>query len=172
MTSRDATRGEARPGMTDELGRILKAWTAFCKGIDVHPGSTAEAEMYEMDKAIQAATERNVEIIDQVQCALSETALKPELLSDLLMWTKQVGEQPRDRVAMGIAAAARGFHEKLSACAPSATPRKRGKVVAAFISPDTSQWQGLTVNVTEDGSWWRWMGTEWVRDTGPLPEEV
>ena len=46
------------------------------------------------------------------------------------------------------------------------------RVVAAFIAPNNSQWQGSTVNVTEDGSWWRWTGTEWARDTAPLPSSL
>lgn len=42
------------------------------------------------------------------------------------------------------------------------------KVVAAFIAPDNSKWQGMSVNVTEDGSWWTYNGTAWDRDTVPL----
>lgn len=54
-----------------------------------------------------------------------------------------------------------------------ASPQSAGraptlKVVAAFIAPDTQAWQGSTVNVTEDGQWWRWTGVEWVEDTKPL----
>jgi hypothetical protein len=34
--------------------RAWGAWSAFVKGIDTHPGSTAEAEIYQMDEAMLA----------------------------------------------------------------------------------------------------------------------
>jgi len=37
-------------------------------------------------------------------------------------------------------------------------------VVAAFIGPDTQQWQGSSVCVTSDGRWWIWTGIEWKQD--------
>lgn len=69
-----ATHSEARPGMTYELNRVHKAWCDFINGVEVHPGSTAEAQIREVDEAIIAATERNVEIVDQAQSAPSEIA--------------------------------------------------------------------------------------------------
>lgn len=59
----------------------------------------------------------------------------------------------------------------LASCAPS-TRRAvvHGKVVAAFIAPDSQQWQSSTVNVTEDGTWWRWDGKKWLRDTLSIAE--
>ena len=41
------------------------------------------------------------------------TPFPEDLLADLVMWTKQVGEQPPERVARGISSAARGLHHRL-----------------------------------------------------------
>ena len=44
------------------------------------------------------------------------------------------------------------------------------RVVAAFLAPNTSSWQGAPVNVTEDGAWWVWYEPEerWVERIPPL----
>jgi hypothetical protein len=43
------------------------------------------------------------------------TPMPSVLLGQLITWTRQVGEQPIERAAKGIASAARGFHKDLSA---------------------------------------------------------
>lgn len=59
----------------------------------------------------------------------------------------------------------------LSLVAQGEADRERGPVVTAFIAPNNHSWQGVSVNVTADGSWWRFDPTaeSWVRDTPPLP---
>lgn len=55
--------------------------------------------------------------------------------------------------------------------APTAPPTVTGpvgKVVAAFIGPDTSAWQGASVNVTEDGAWYVFTGQAWTRTQPPI----
>jgi hypothetical protein len=41
---------------------------------------------------------------------------------------------------------------------------KHGPVVAAFLTPNTSEWQGRAVQVTADGTWWesRLDGSGWA----------
>lgn len=50
--------------------------------------------------------------------------------------------------------------------------REAAKVVAAFVAPENSKWQGVVVNVTEDGAWWTWRDDKWNRDWPPLPNTV
>lgn len=60
--------------MTARLKRILDCWTAFCKDIEVHPGSTAEAEMRNMDQAIMGAAVLN----EQQTLARKESVALPD----------------------------------------------------------------------------------------------
>lgn len=62
---------EMLESMTGCLQRILNAWTEFTRDLNVHPGSTAEAQMREMDDAIFAAAQRNsaVSAIGWVECS-------------------------------------------------------------------------------------------------------
>ena len=46
----------------------------------------------------------------------------------------------------------------------------RNLVVAAFVGPEDSKWQGSAYNVMGDGSWWRWNGGEWVCDYPAMPQ--
>lgn len=43
------------------------------------------------------------------------------------------------------------------------------KVVAAFVSPSTQEWQGMSVCVTEDGTWWIWTGQKWEKNIPAVP---
>jgi hypothetical protein len=49
------------------------------------------------------------------------------------------------------------------------TPVPQPVVVAAFIAPNDARWQGLAINVTSDGAWWRLVADgEWLRIAPPI----
>lgn len=47
------------------------------------------------------------------------------------------------------------------------TSRSR-RVIAAFIGPNDQAWQGMSVCVTEDGTWWLWTGQKWEENVPHL----
>ncbi len=99
-----------RESAKQRIGRDSPYWTPVyeevCKTVD------REMELRErLEKAFGEIT--------RLSDPSATCVIDPRLLSELILWTKQVGEQGPERVARGIAAAARAFNTSLRALTQS-----------------------------------------------------